>query len=130
MPKTFTFSKSEKLKSKKLLEQLFTEGKSCSVFPIKAIYRFLDEMEHQQPVQVGVGTSSKIFKKATQRNRIKRLLRETYRKNKLPLLAALKQQNKCLSVFLLYVDRDLPKHNTLDFKMPILVDKIVADVLD
>lgn len=130
MQKPFSFNKKEKLKSKKLLEQLFADGKSFNVFPIKVIYRFLDEMEHEQLAQVAVGTSTKNFKRANKRNRIKRLLRENYRLNKAPLLAALQEKNKRLGIFFLYIDKELPQYSTLNFKMPLAIERLVKDVLD
>jgi len=77
----FTLGKQERLKSKKLIEKLYKEGKSVKVFPLRMV--FVQE-EHTSifPAQVGVSVPKRNFKKAVDRNRIKRLLRETYRKNK------------------------------------------------
>ena len=72
------FRKKSKLKSVKLIEKLFKEGKSCKSYPIKAIYLPLDEVETSK---IGVSVPKKLFKKAVDRNRIKRLIRETYRLN-------------------------------------------------
>jgi ribonuclease P protein component len=76
-----TFNKEERLKSRKLIQQLFAEGKSLNAFPIRLLYLPSD---HDSPykIQAGVTVSKRNFKKAVQRNRIKRLLREAYRKNK------------------------------------------------
>ncbi len=76
-----TFKKQERLKKRKLIEQLFAEGKSITVFPIKLVYLQID---HQSPykIQAGVSASKRNFKKAVDRNKLKRLLREVYRKNK------------------------------------------------
>ncbi|MDT0675387.1 ribonuclease P protein component [Autumnicola musiva] len=75
------FGKQEKLKSKKLIEQLFQEGKSVKNFPIRLIYIKLPKGQKVQ-LQAGVSVPKRIMKTAVQRNRIKRLLREVYRKNK------------------------------------------------
>ena len=76
-----TFSKEEKLKKKNLITELFASGKSASVFPLKMVYL---ENDHDSPfkVQAGVSVSKRNFKSAVDRNRIKRLMRESYRKNK------------------------------------------------
>lgn len=71
--------KSARIKSRASLEQLFASGKSFSIFPIKIFYNASDFENSKAPVQIGVGVSARNFKKATERNRIKRLLRETYR---------------------------------------------------
>ncbi len=76
-----TFSKEEKLKKKILISELFEKGKSISVFPLRLIYHQID---HEAPykIQAGVSVSKRNFKKAVQRNHLKRLMRESYRINK------------------------------------------------
>ena len=76
-----TFSSEEKLKKKNLITELFASGKSASVFPLKMIYL---QNDHDSPykIQAGVSVSKRNFKSAVDRNRIKRLMRESYRKNK------------------------------------------------
>ena len=76
-----TFKKEEKLKKSKLITQLFAEGKSITEFPIKLIYL---QVDHNSPykIQAGVSAAKRKFSKAVDRNKIKRLLREVYRKNK------------------------------------------------
>lgn len=76
-----TFNKHEKLKSKKLIKLLFENGEKISVFPMLLMYL---KVEHDSKyfVQAGVTVSKRNFNKAVNRNRIKRLLRESYRLNK------------------------------------------------
>ncbi len=77
----FTLGKQERLKSKILLGKLYKEGNSVKVFPLRMV--FLQEAHTSDyPAQVGVSVPKRNFKKAVSRNRIKRLLRETYRKQK------------------------------------------------
>ena len=78
---SFTYSKKEKLKSKKVIEQLFSEGKSVSAYPLRLVfleYPFDDDVQFK----TGVSVSKRIFKNAVDRNKIKRLLREAYRLNR------------------------------------------------
>lgn len=79
--KTFSFQKKEKLKSKKRIEKLFAEGESVYGPPLKLIF-IKTELPGGVPIQAGVAVSKKRFKSAVARNRIKRLLRESYRLNK------------------------------------------------
>ncbi|MFN3756167.1 MAG: ribonuclease P protein component [Flavobacterium sp.] len=76
-----TYPKSEKLKSQKKIELLFSEGKSVAVYPLRLVYVPIDNKEKTE-IQIGISASKKYFKKATERNRMKRLLREAYRLNK------------------------------------------------
>lgn len=128
MAKTFSYNKAEKLKSRKLLEQLFAQGKTFLVFPIKVFYLPVTHTENEVLVQAGVGTSSRNFKNATDRNRIKRLLREAYRLNKLPLHNFLQEQEKNVAVFFLYIDKTLPQQNILQQKMPLVLDKLIKNL--
>ncbi len=77
----FTLGKQERLKSKKLIERLYAEGDSVKAFPLRMVYL---ETEHTSdfPAQVGVSVGKRNFKKAPDRNRLKRLMRETYRLQK------------------------------------------------
>jgi len=128
MAKTFSYNKAEKLKSRKLLEQLFANGKSFLVFPIKVFYLPVTDGATESLVQAGVGTSSRNFKHAADRNRIKRLIREAYRLNKLPLHDFLTNQQKQVAVFFLYIDKALPQENIVQQKMPLVLDKLMKQL--
>jgi ribonuclease P protein component len=128
MAKTFSYNRAEKLKSRKLLEQLFANGKSFLVFPIKVFYLPITDGATVSLVQAGVGTSSRNFKHAADRNRIKRLIREAYRLNKLPLHEFLTTQQKKVAVFFLYIDKALPQDNIVQQKMPLVLDKLMKQL--
>ena len=77
----FTYPKSEKLKSKNTIDQLFAEGKSVSKYPLRLVFVPITN-QPSDAVKMGVSVSKKYFKKAVDRNYYKRVLRETYRLNK------------------------------------------------
>jgi ribonuclease P protein component len=77
----FSYPKAEKLKSKKIIDLLFTEGKSVSKYPLRIVY-IAHDFEEAIPLKIGVSVSKKYFKKAVDRNYYKRVLRECYRLNK------------------------------------------------
>lgn len=83
-PVDSTFPKRERLKSKKVIEQLFAQGRQLGGFPLKLIYLKTGPGDGV-PFKVAVVAPKKRFRTAVARNRIKRLLREAYRHNK-PLL--------------------------------------------
>lgn len=114
MAKESGFGKKEKLKSRKLVEELFARGKSQNIFPIRIIYKFLKPSSPESTIlQAGVSVSKKNFKKAVDRNRIKRLLREAYRLQKKELTEVLKEKEKNGYVFFIYTGKELPPYQTI-----------------
>lgn len=77
----FTLGKQERLKSRKLIGKLYEEGNSLKAFPLRMMY-LQTEHTSEFPAQVGVSVAKRNFKKAPDRNRLKRLMRETYRLQK------------------------------------------------
>ena len=76
-----TLGKQERLKSRKLIERLYQEGNSVKTFPLRMM--FLQTTHTSDfPCQIGVSVPKRNFKLAVDRNRIKRLMRETYRLQK------------------------------------------------
>ncbi len=77
----YTLGKEEKLKSNKLIEQLFKEGLRIKSGGIQLIYL---KVEHggNFPIKVGFSVPKRLFKSAVDRNLFKRRMREVYRKNK------------------------------------------------
>ena len=126
MEKKFSYNKQEKLKSKKQLDRLFKSGKSFTVFPVKVFFVFADEQDNI--IKAGVGVSSRHFKNAVHRNRIKRLLREAYRTEKLPLHTSLNKTGKKLAVFLLFIDKAMPAYALLKQKMQLCIQHLIHEV--
>ena len=111
MAKDASFGKLEKLKSRKLVEELFARGNSQNVFPIRISFKFSILAENEKALmQAGFSVSKRNFKKAVDRNRIKRLLREAYRLQKKELLQWLNEQQKQGIVFFIYADRQMPDY--------------------
>ena len=127
MSGTFSYSKFEKLKSRKQIELLFVKGKSISAFPVKVFYLPVDHTP-VHPVQVGVGVSARNFKKAVDRNTIKRRMREAYRLHKLPLHEHLVAQQKSVAVFILWIDKQMPTTAALQELMPAVIEKLIKQL--
>ena len=118
-----TFRKEEKLKKKNLITELFTSGKSMSVFPLKLVYL---EMDHDSDykIKAGVSVSKRNFKKAVDRNSIKRLMRETYRKNKY-LIYDSEDTKKHIFMFI-YQGKKEESYQVIEERMVKLIDRFIA----
>ena len=112
MAKLFGFSKRERLKSRKIIEDVFRTGKVLAQHPVRVMYKFLDghPQQEQSILQVGVTVSRRHFKRAVDRNRIKRLLREAYRLQKHQLLEGLQQKRLYGYLFFMYLGKSLPTY--------------------
>lgn len=105
----FTFSKEERLKSKKQIELLFQKGKVVHQYPIQIRYgKAKDESEFR--LKVAFSVPKRNFKKAVARNRIKRLLRECYRHQKNELYPNFSDS---YNFMILYLGKEEPTYHTL-----------------
>jgi len=122
----FTLGKEERLKSRKLIEQLFREGKSFALFPFRVFY-----MSGGLPpgifLQAGFGAGNRNFKKAVDRNRIKRLTREAYRLQKHALEEHLRAKAQPLALFFIYVGKELPDYPVVSAKIGLALQKLIKE---
>lgn len=117
--KRFTFAKKEKLKSKILIDKLFTEGKAVTVYPLRIVYR-PENFEDGVRLKTAVSVSKKLHKKAVTRNRIKRLMREAYRTQKINYFNKSETQ---YALMILYLSKDIPDFNLVEEKMGKILKK-------
>lgn len=120
----FTFKKKEKLKSQKLIEKLFLEGKSISVFPLRMLYLQTD-FEDGSKLKTGVSASKRNFKKAVDRNRIKRLLREAYRLNKAEYFNNI---TTSYALMILYIGKDSTDFDSVNSKVKLLFSNFLEKI--
>lgn len=124
--KKYQLGKKNRLKSRKAIDLLFKDGKSLNTFPFRIIYQFLlvDVVTKAENLQAGFSASKRNFKKAVHRNRIKRLMRETYRLQKNELEQLLLQKNKRLAIFILYTGKEVPDYDLVNEKMNLILQKL------
>lgn len=103
-----TFTKEERLCSKRLIDSLFHEGSSFVVYPYRVVFLKTppDSKQNNYPVKCIISVSKRRFKRAVDRNRIKRLMRESYRLNKSKLYAFLGNNSLELLLAFQYVGKE------------------------
>lgn len=129
MAKQFTLGKKERLKSRKQIERLFSEGMKFVVTPYRVYYltdKILNSQHSIPNVQVGVGVSNKHFKRAVDRNRIKRLTKEAWRLQNAALKERLKASGKQMNVFFIYTGKELPDFNLVKDKVAIALKRLTG----
>jgi ribonuclease P protein component len=134
LAKIFTYQKQDKLKSRKQLQNLFALGKSMSNAPLRLIYNLEKIAEGENVsssalvIQAGVGAPTKQFKKAVQRNRVKRLLREAYRLELPDFKAQLTLQGLRLNIFILYMEANVLPQAEINVKMKLILNQLVKRI--
>lgn len=123
-----TFGKEYKLCSQKIIKAIFDEKKTIKQYPFVLNYAFL-ELPTDKPFQVVISAPKRIFRKAHERNRIKRLCRETVRKNKLILEDELTKEQKQAALFLVYTSKEELSYEILLKKTELLFKKFVAECI-
>lgn len=125
----FSYPKSEKLKSKKTIDLLFSKGKSVSKYPLRLVYIECDfdtaeskELETEHKIKMGVSVSKKYFKRAVDRNYFKRLLREAYRLNKHLLIDHLEKPH---AFMFFYQSNDRLSYHEIETKTIQLFEKCI-----
>jgi len=114
----FSFSKEERLNQKKLIQELFTKGSSFYSFPFKILV--LSNPNGEYPVhQTLISVSKRGFKKAVDRNLIKRRIRESYRLQK-----HLLQESPKLILGFVYTHKEVLTFQELQKKMCQILPKI------
>jgi ribonuclease P protein component len=105
---------------------LFLEGKSISLHPLRAIY-LVTPSNHL--LQAGFTVSGKKFKKAVDRNRLKRLLRETYRLQKNDLETLLKYKGVKLIVFFIYTGKEIAEYEVVNKQMNAILTALQKQLM-
>jgi len=98
-----SFAKKDKLKSRTAIAELFTNSNSFGKNPLRIIWREESNSMPERSLKILIAVPKKKVRKAVQRNRIKRLLREVYRHHKYEIINMLKKEGVEMHLGILYV---------------------------
>ena len=112
------FPKTEKLKRKKIIELLFAEGQSVKAFPLILMFKKVS-LPEKVAVQAGFSVPKRNHKLAVTRNRIKRLMREAYRKNK----QEFKIEGGTFAFMFIYVGKEMVPYGEMERLMQKIIEK-------
>lgn len=127
-PTRNTFKKSERLCSRILMDHLFQgDNRTASSYPIRAVFLPVEEAV-QKGVSILISVPKKRFHDAVDRNRVKRQIREAYRKNKHALVEQVAQSGRGLLVAFIYVSAEIESTEYVEKRVVRLLDKIGAEL--
>lgn len=121
-----TFKKSERLCSQKLITELFSKGKSFYINPFKVVWHSTD-LPVGIPSQLLISVSKRNFKKAVDRNKVKRLIRESFRKNKSPLYEYCKLHEKQCIFMISYNTKIILPYSEIENKIKVILQRLVLE---
>ena len=124
---SLTFSKRERIVSRKLIEQLFSRGssRSTSAYPLRVVY--MERERDEVPVQMMVSVSKRHFKRAVKRNRVKRQVREAYRHHKQLLIEKI-PEDKSLAIAFIWLSDELCDSRQVEKSVRRLLEKVAESV--
>ena len=123
-----TFKKEERLKSRKLIESLFADGSVINQFPFRLIYKIGEYNSSDSVSKIAVSVSKRNFKRAVDRNYIKRKLRESFRKNKSSLYEFLQKNNQNAYFIVIYIAKEDMAYQDIEKEMRLLLNKFIKQL--
>lgn len=123
-----SFPKTERLASKKLITELFNARNTLRVDPFKIVWIKTNLTSNTTPVQLAISVSKRSFKKAVIRNKLKRRIREAYRKNKQLLYQPLTKGNIQCAIMLIYIAKTELEYQEIESKIILTLQRLVSKI--
>ena len=122
----FSFRKRERLTSSKSISLLFQQGQSRSSFPIRILYSVREEGDIQAKVAISV--PKRLFKRAVDRNLLKRRIREAYRLNKRFFYTPLEEMNLKVNLVIQYQHKEILDFEPIKKGLLKALEKVAKDL--
>jgi len=125
---SYTFKKEERLKSRKLIGQLFKKGNSFSSFPLRLVWIKTELPVEEYAVQMALTVPKRAFAKAAHRNVLRRRLREAYRLNKHLLYEQLGESDHRYALMFIYVAKETLDYSAIEKAMVKGINRLVKNI--
>ena len=119
----YTFRKEEKLCSQKIIGDIFLSGTSFLCYPLKVVWKY-EELITSYPAQVVFSVPKRLFKRAHDRNLLKRQLREVYRHQKQELYQSLELNDRKIAVMIVYIAKEKLEFGQIESAMAKVISKL------
>lgn len=123
-----TFHKDERLKSNQAIQDLLKKGQSLSSYPLKLYWSTSKGSGQRFPAKIAVSVPKKKFRKAVDRNLMKRRIRESYRKNKHLLYDFLKRSDTRIWMVILYISDEFLPYSRIESGLKDLISKLLMKI--
>ncbi len=123
--KKYYFNKEERLCSIKLIEELYSQGSSFVLYPFRFVFKEIPSQT--PPIQIVISVPKRKFKKAVDRNKIKRQVREVYRHSKEDsLYPSLIEKGKSLHLLLIYTGNEIITTSSIRKKLNLGLERLLT----
>ncbi len=119
-----SFTKGERLCGVRAISDLFSGGRTLYLPPLKVLYRVLPGNTSAEPVRILISVPKRHFKKAVDRNLIKRRIREAYRQNKMPLISSFSAGDKSINLAIIWNNTAIQSYNTTEKCIKEMIEKL------
>lgn len=123
MDQQHTFPKIERLSSKKVIDQLFENGRTLDEPPFVVKYQ-IGPLPEEAACQLAVSVPKRRFKSAVKRNLIKRVVKEAYRIQKSNFVRYLKEEKLQCAIFLIYNRNTMIEHDEAEQKIILILQRL------
>ena len=125
MKKKYTLGKEERLKSNQSIQELLKHGRTISSFPLKIYWHYSPDDQQKYPARAAMVVPKRKFRRAVDRNLMKRKLREAYRLNKDHLYLSLDRHHQKIQLIILFLSDEFIPYAQLEGKMQDILGQLV-----
>ena len=128
MTTNYTFGKEERLKSSLQIQELLKDGQSISAFPFKIFWGESADPHQKFPARTAILVPKRKFKRAVDRNYMKRRIREAYRQNKNLIYEPLQERDLNIKIVILLLANEFISFDRLDTGIRELLGKLADKI--